>query len=228
MKEIDFLPDWYKSGRRRQIGYRTQYVALAGAFALMMAWNFTTARSISKAQAEIACKTVGQGDAADVPKEFDEIRNQVGELQEKAELIGKIDSRIDVASVLGEMSYLIDDHIVLTKVKLSAESFQNDRMQKPTTGSAVRPAPAKNPAKETPLGDVRFKVVISGVASDASDVGELICKLEESPYFCQVIPSFSRNNLVRVGTESAGKSLQVSEFEISCYLANYQELDVGN
>jgi len=51
----------------------------------------------------------------------------------------------------------------------------------------------------------------------------LICKLDDSPYFCQVVPSFSRNKKMKVGTGLAGENFQVSEFEISCYLANYRE-----
>jgi hypothetical protein len=64
--------------------------------------------------------------------------------------------------------------------------------------------------------------------------------LEDSPYFCQVVPSFSRaaeinaasnasSNLrrkspnARGGISETGGNLQVSEFEISCYLANYRE-----
>jgi len=62
--------------------------------------------------------------------------------------------------------------------------------------------------------------VISGVAAGAGDIAELIGKLEESPYFCLVSPSFSQNRKMKVGT---GENFQVSEFEISCYLANYRE-----
>jgi len=49
----------------------------------------------------------------------------------------------------------------------------------------------------------------------------LICKLEDSPYFCQVIPSFSKNKKIKAEGSASGKELQVSEFKISCYLANY-------
>jgi hypothetical protein len=87
-------------------------------------------------------------------------------------------------------------------------------------------------------------VVIAGVAADTRDVADLISKLEESPYFFQVVPSFSKStklevkgrpstsaatDAVRRATETrsevsdAGKSLQATEFEINCYLANYRK-----
>jgi len=65
--------------------------------------------------------------------------------------------------------------------------------------------------------------VISGVAADASNVAELLCRLEDSPYFQLVYPSFSRNRNIKTGTNLAGENYQASEFEISCYLANYRQ-----
>ena len=85
---------------------------------------------------------------------------------------------------------------------------------------------------------MRFRVVIGGVAADASDVAALICMLEDSPYFCKVVPSFSRTIVINVAgnpsfnSESTNETVQkneknkqikVSEFEISTYLANYCE-----
>ena len=88
--------------------------------------------------------------------------------------------------------------------------------------SVLRLARSKAGAETVFFGDVRFKVVFRGIAAQAGDVAGLICKLEDSPYFFHVIPSFSRNRqLGAKGSDSAG-GYQVSEFEIGCYLANYQ------
>ena len=90
-------------------------------------------------------------------------------------------------------------------------------------------------------------MVIAGVAADASDVATLMCKLEDSPYFFQVVLSFSRGdakikienasyrkeitdgqgnleNKDRVRDTAARSEIQVNEFEINCYLANYRQL----
>jgi Tfp pilus assembly protein PilN len=243
MKEIDFLPGWYKSGRRRQISYRTQYVALGGLFLLVVAWSLVSARTVSKATADLAHMASGQSQAQEVFREFTEVKSKLEKLQEKVRVIEGIDSQIDVASTLAEISYLIDEKVVLSKVDFSAERFAEDSKRPPTSGSVVRVAGATPGAAQLPVGKVRFKVVINGIASDPSDVAELICRLENSPYFCLVYPSFSRNKTIdafggsgtnremqRAGTPSqaqaaglAPKKYQVSEFEISCYLANYRQ-----
>jgi hypothetical protein len=132
-------------------------------------------------------------------------------------------------------------------VEFVAEKFVGRREAKPSprAGAVVRVVRAKSGEKRgLPLGDVRFKVVMSGVAADGRDVAALTCKLEDSPYFCQVVPSFSRNAKISIKSDSslhaetdvvegtvetknrvrkAEGNIQVSEFEINCYLANYRE-----
>jgi hypothetical protein len=223
VKEIDFLPEWYKSGRQRQVNYRTQVIGLSGLLIIMLAWSFVAANSISKAGAEVEQRKAMQGEAETVSREFAEIKGEMAGLQEKVKSMEEMDSKIDVAGVLAEISFLIDDNIVLGQVELDAERFANKQQAKTSqhTPSVARVAGGGYVGKEgLPLGDVRFKVVIRGVAANARDVAELIGKLEESPYFCQVYPSFSRNINMKVGT---GKQFRVSEFEIGCYLANYHQ-----
>jgi Tfp pilus assembly protein PilN len=251
MKEIDFLPEWYKSGRRRQVSYRTQYIAIGGIFVVMMVWSFTTTSSISKARAQVAQMAASQAQAEKVSAELAGIENKIRVLRQNEESIEQIDSRIDVASVLAEISYLIDERIVLQKVELSGEKFAGEQAVKnsSSTGTVVRVVKAKSKNTQgLPFGNVRFKVVLAGVAADASDVAVLMCKLEDSPYFCQVVLSFSRGDAkVRIDStsslnrettagrgkeesknlakETAGRSeIQVNEFEINCYLANYRHL----
>ena len=219
MKEIDFLPEWYKSGRKREVGYRTQIIGMGGVLVIMIVWNVVTAHSISKARAIVERNISMQAEAESVSLEFAKIKSEMAEWQKKLKSMEEMDSRIDVPGVLAEMSYLIDDNIVLSQVEFDAERFEDKASRQ--TNNVIRVAGGSLLGRgKLPLGDVRFKVLIKGVATDASDIAELICRLEESPYFCLVYPSFSRNRKMKVGPE---KNLTVSEFEISCYLANYQE-----
>jgi hypothetical protein len=223
VKEIDFLPEWYKSGRQRQVSFRTQVIGLSGLFLIMIAWNFITTYSISKAGAQVEQRKVMQAQAERVSREFTGIKSEVAELQKKVKSMEELDSKIDVAGVLAEMSFLIDHNIVLSQVEFDAERFVGEKRENASkyTDNVARVAVGGNVDKEKMiLGDVRFKVVLRGVAADAGDIAVLICRLEESPYFCQVYPSFSRNKKMKAGTE---QEFQVSEFEVSCYLANYLE-----
>jgi len=251
MKEIDFLPEWYKSGKRRQVSYRAQYLALGGVFVVMIVWSFATTRSISQARAHIAQMTANQTQAEKVSAELAAIEEKINVLRKKAGSIEQMDSRIEVASVLGEISYLIDERIVLKKVEFISEKLvdEQEAEKKPGSGSVVRAVRTKsNDKKDLPLGNLRFKVVLAGVAADAGDVAALMCKLEDSPYFSQVVLSYSRGDAkitienaplpAKVATDGKEKlegkngvkaplgrsEIQVNEFEINCYLANYRQL----
>jgi len=171
MKEIDFLPEWYKSGRRRQVSYRTQYIAIGGVFVVMMVWSFIATRSISQARAQYAQMATNQAQAEKVSVKLADLENEIIVLRQNAESKEEIDSRIDVAGVLAELSFLIDEKIVLRKAEFVAEKFVNEDEDQLSPAAVVRVAQANSSnKKQLPLGNVRFKVVIAGVASDASDV----------------------------------------------------------
>jgi hypothetical protein len=247
MKEIDFLPDWYRTGQKRQVNYRTQCIVLSGVFLVMMVWSLATTRSISNVKAGLAQMTTQLDEAERASAELEVIKTELNGLGSKIQSIGQIDSKIDVASVLAEISALIGEMVVLSKIEFIAEKPEQGRDTKPSTRpiAVVRVAQAQLGKKsDLPLGHVRFKVSIAGVASDAGDVAAFIGRLEESPYFRQVVLSFSRNG--QVGNENAailrdmdvprqaedskgrfgatGEKLQVSEFQINCYVGNYREL----
>ena len=218
MKEIDLLPEWYKSGRRRQISYRSQYLALGCIFVAMMVWNFTTAGAISKASARVRQNIERKAESESASQEFARLKNEVAVLQQKADVLERVDSRIDIANVLAELSFLVGEKIVLSRAEIVAEMIKSEKHQ---VRNVVRGA-GYGTQDAGLLGDVRFKVVIGGVAAEASEVAQLVCRLEESEYFCLVYPSFSRNRQIKTGL-SKHQTSSVSEFEISCYLANYRQ-----
>jgi Tfp pilus assembly protein PilN len=254
MKEIDFLPDWYKESRRRQLSLRRQYIALGVVFVMMIAWNMIATHMISKAAVELTQTEAERAKAEDMSLEFAKIKEQITELEKKAEFIEQVDSNINVANILAEMSYLIDEKIVLSKVQFIAEKFIDKEKNKSKTSAVRVVGQNSRQNRGLPVGDVCFKIVVSGIASDASDVADLICSLEDSPYFMQVYPSYSRNIKVRTtaspdGWTGAGPTpsgsgsdtdvsekttakaeinFQASEFEISCYLANCNEAIIDN
>jgi len=239
MKEIDFLPEWYKSGRRREINYRTLCVAFGGVFIVMMVWNFIADRSISTTEAALAAMAESRAEAESVSKKSADLESEIAALRKKLASIEKIDSKIDVAGVLAELSFLIEEKVVVRSVDFAAEKFPAKKQKtSDSAGNLVRVARSPAPTNASlPLGDVRFKITLNGLAADGGDVAGLICKLEKSPYFWQVVLSFCHNkNLSPASASRTNKSantrradgaapdIKASEFEISCYLANYREL----
>jgi len=241
VKEIDFLPDWYKEGKRRRMRTRWQCIALSVLFLLMVAYNTISARRIAAATAALSLLDEQRMQAETVMHEFDALDKQLAEYQTEVQSLQRMDSRIEPAAVLAEISHVIGRHIALRRVEFIAEPVAAETGATVHNGTTVRAAAtAHRSGKTQPLGDVRFRILLVGVAASPENVGELVCQLEASSFFCNVHPSGFRNASIevpggpphspadaktkKVGTPS-NETLQVSEFEITCYLANYEEIE---
>jgi hypothetical protein len=238
VKELDFLPDWYKDDRRRQVHVRRQYVALVLVFLGMMTFNVTALHRAGRASAEGARLENQRVGAEAVVREFDDLTRKLNELRTKASLVEQMDSRVDVAAVLAELSHLIGDAIVLRKVEIEAEPLRRAGNQGQTNGSVVRLAdkPANADAQK-PLGRVKFRIVLTGVAVHPADVPDLVCQLDRSSYFQRVHPLFYGTARAQTGAKSApqppeggntvgpSEGSELTEFEIACYLANCKEIE---
>ena len=242
MKEIDFLPEWYKSGRRRQVNYRMQYIILSGVFAVMMAWNYVTENSISKVRAKNIEMEASRFQSEKESAKLDDLKKRIAGLHEKEILLNSINSKIIVSNVLAEISYLVSERIVLSKVDLISEGIPEKQNKQNAKSSSVVRSSVSSPGNNTRSGNIRFSISIAGVAANGSDVAVLLCRLEDSPYFSHVNLSYSRDAQVKtirnvpVNVEqdvvsaipatqkNSGKTaenIQVNEFEINCYLSNY-------
>ncbi|MCU0915204.1 MAG: PilN domain-containing protein [Planctomycetes bacterium] len=238
MRELDFLPDWYKEDKRRQAHVRQQYVALLIVFLIMMAFNLVATHRVGRAAAEIAGLESQRLCSEGVVHEFALLTGKLNDLKTRAKLVEQIDSRVDLAAVLAELSHLVADPIVLRQVEIVAEPLGRAGATEPRPGNAVRVA-GGTPAgeKDVCLGPVKFRVVLTGVAVLPADVAALVCQLDASPYFHQVRPAFYGNANTPLGTRTAPRGpegpgaaraegrVELTEFEIACYVANYQEMN---
>lgn len=204
VKDIDFLPIWYKNSRRQSLSYKWQYTIMAVIFASMVGWSFWTGRIISASSADndILQEQMSQ--------EFNELKSELKDLTEKNELIDKCKSKISLSAVLAEMSRVIDKNILLNKVQIIAQEYKDNSSSKNARTIISRAA------KEQSLldKDLILKVIINGLAKDSENVADLICKLEDSAYFFKVFPSYTKSVTIKEKT--------LTEFEIECYICNYQ------
>jgi Tfp pilus assembly protein PilN len=238
MKELDFLPQWYKEDRCRHVHVRRQYIALVAVFVAMMIFNLTEIHRAGKAAARAAGLESQRAGAETVVHEFDLLSKEFNELKTRAKLVEQMDSRVDIAALLAEMSHIIGDSVVLRKLEILAEPFGRPEEKEQAKGSAVRLAGrAAGAEKGPPLGRVKFRIVLTGVAAHPADVPDLVCRLEASPYFQRVQPSFYGSARAQAGTRPAPGPQEpaataktqgapsLTEFEIVCYLANYKDVD---
>ncbi len=214
MKEIDFLPQWYERGKRRRKSYHRQYVEVTFLFFALVLWSFIGGDFLSEAQARLQHSHDFLTANAPFNAEYRRLQAECEQLQQKADILEKLDTKIDVSNILGELSFLISDDIILKKLDIRPQSF-NLRVAG-ARRSNVRLGSAQNGGETAlPQMPLRFEVVISGIGVAPAAVAQLISRLESSTYFLRVIPGLMQNKET--------KGYQITEFEISCYLANYVE-----
>jgi hypothetical protein len=207
MKEIDFLPQWYQDGRRRESSVKRQYVALAAMFLIMVTWNAFAVRSISLANAELNRAEPQAREAAQVCYQFDRMVHQVAGCQRELRRMQALEGRLNVAGVLAELSTLIDGPLALESLEVTAE-----RASEPSGADANGLVDAA----------ARFPIVMKGVAQDAPAVAAVLRRIEGSPYFRQVNLAISRNPgpVDRTAPEGLPRAERPAvTFEIRCLLA---------
>ena len=105
MKEIDFLPEWHKEGRRRRLHMRRQYAALMVLFLVLVTYNAIATHRISRANADLARLEDRRFWAEGMLREYGAVTEQLEARRAKVASVEQVDARIDVAAVLAEISF---------------------------------------------------------------------------------------------------------------------------
>jgi len=206
MREIDFLPEWYKTGKRRRGSYRRQYIVIIGLFVTMIAWSFAASYTISTVEGHVAIMQKSLDAHQNIEVKFDKYNQAFSLLQERGEKLDRLDPSVEVASIFAELSYIATDNIMLTEFEIRSEIFKG------ASGKASARSRGKGKNKMAmPDPNTRYKIHVTGIAATAADVTDFISQMEKSPYFCLVIPGLLQHMTDSVATQ----------FQISCYVDNY-------
>ena len=239
MKEIDFLPEWYKEGKRRKVNMRRQCVALGLIFLTMIMYNTLSAHRIATATAGLEQLEGQRGRAESVVHRFEMLSEELDDYQAEVNSLAQMDSRMDPVAVIAEISHVVGTRVVLSRMEFTAEPVTQHEGKKEKSSSVRTANGGRKTNQATPLGDVKFQIVLVGVAANPTDVGDLVSRLEKSAYFQNVrpigysttkldVPSGRQGNPAGQGTKGIADDkikVQVTEFQITCYLANFDEIE---
>jgi hypothetical protein len=215
MKEIDFIPEWYKADRVRKRRYVRQYTIITVIFAVMMIWSFIAGGQVSRASAEVGEIQSAFAKSRDKVNLAQQLQGEIAQMEQKKALLDAITSRTKVTAILGELSYLVQENIVLSKLSLTSEPIDELKKESSASGAVVQIAASKR-QQNTAIIDApsRLKVTLAGIAARPADAAGLIAGLEQDDYFQQVTLVFSRPKKLA--------DMDVTEFEICCYVADYR------
>ncbi len=214
MKELDFLPGWYRANRqRKQCRYR-HYVLFGLVVALLAGWSFLAGHSVSALQAETEHIELTLQKGQKTIQQALDIEMEIAQLNRQTDILAVLTPRTAISAVLGELSQQVSENIILGRILLVQQPIADKKAASP---SSVRLAVSKDDSPSLlPEGPLCTRVVLTGIASDGEQVARLIDRLETSDYFKNVAPAFSRAK--KIGDK------EVAEFEITCQVADYKLL----
>lgn len=213
MKELDFLPQWYRADRqRKQCRYR-HYVLFALVVALVAGWSFIIGRSVSSLQAETRQVESILHEGQKTIQQALEMEMEIEHLSQQADILAALTPRTAISAVLGELSQRVSENIIFSRVLWVQEPLADKQT---SASSAVRIGAAKPDESVSllPDGPQGTRVTLTGIAAGGAEVAQLIDRLETSGYFKNVSPGFSRAK--KIGDK------EVAEFEITCRVADYE------
>jgi hypothetical protein len=215
MKEIDFIPEWYKANRNRKRRYHRQYVLLGSLLAIMMIWSFVIGQYVDQVRADVeGVQSIFERGKEKIDEGI-QLESEIALLRHQARILEATAPRTDVSAMIAELSWLVRDSIVLSKLTLKNEPIDAGLDKGPASSGLVQIGAASRGrgSSELSLTPTRTRVTLTGVALKGADAAALISRLEESAYFDHVTPVYSK--AVKI------KDHDVTEFEIRCYVADY-------
>ncbi|MDD5459703.1 MAG: hypothetical protein PHF37_09965 [Phycisphaerae bacterium] len=220
MKEINLIPKWYQENKKHRSRCYIKYIAFAAVFVLAAIIWISAEVYVTSGKNRLARLEKENAGYEEISNKYEMTAAKLNEIKKKAAIMNKINSQMDITSMLGEISFLLEDALIIKKVEVTAEPFA-ENAKAAGNSSGLRVTRQHENSSKTYEGNVKFKISLNGIASEAGKVADLICKLEDSPYFFKVVPSFSQNKTVSSG--QGQPAYYATEFEISCYLANFSE-----
>lgn len=187
MKEIDFVPQWYRSSQRRRNDLAVRVACLCMLVAAMVAWSIRNLAVVQMAEADTAALQESYRSQRALLDQHAALQHRLQQLEERRALLQALRGGVRVEQVLAELSHLMPEAMALTNVTLR----QHDRLEfKHSQGSA--------PGDR---GSSQGLMEVDGLAASHLHVGSFLAALEQSPCFRELEMKYSKP-VVREGRQA--------------------------
>lgn len=212
--ELDFIPSWYHENRRRRNWYLRRYLAIALITGFWIVGNLFSGSIISKAYADLEGLRSTYEKGLQTILQVRRLQEEISILSRQSRLVSQLRPRTALTPVLVEISRCVGERAVLKELTLSQVPLESVVGSSPKAGKGIQVRLSPNKKSDwLKDSDTVTRIRLVGFALDGTETAALISRLEESDYFTQVIPVYSKNE-TRFGATVAG-------FEIQCVLADF-------
>ena len=181
MKEVDFVPAWYRAVQRRRRDLAVRISSLCVLVAAMAVWSVRNLAVVHAAETDLAAVRESYDLQSAPLARIEELREKMQDLQERQTLLSCVRGGARVDQILAELTRLMPQALVLADVGI----VQPDRTQAPLASDAANTNTGDSVSE---LG----RVEIMGFAGSSAEVGSFHTALVESPCFEDVQMSYCR------------------------------------
>lgn len=201
MREIEFLPDWYRQVRRRRMWLVVQWWSTFGLLIVLLVWTgvahfrVITARRDHRALQQAS-------DRAEVDlKRLDELNLLKRRWDEQGEVLSKLGVSIESTRLIGTVAQATPESVALVGMHLQID----EKIEVPRSAAAARAS-----KDAPPTIDRKLLIRLQGIAPSDAEVADLMAKLATITFFNDVSMSYSKD------ADRAGRL--VREFEVTFML----------
>ena len=119
MKEIDFIPDWYRANRRRRRDLAVRATCLAVLAVAMIAASAGRYAQTAAAREDLAQLQASFESQEDVIHGLSVLELRLAELGANQQLVSDVAGGVPMHGVLAELSHLMPDAVTLTALRVA-------------------------------------------------------------------------------------------------------------
>lgn len=208
MRNIDFIPAWYRDRQAEVRGARWRTTGLCIALFLTAVWTVDGVRRAHAAEltrAQLQATSDAQGALLAALAALDKERTEQARCARILEAIG---GDVPAHEVLAEVSHVVPDSLTLQTVRLHREPHWKIEQARASAADGNAPAGARGESRD----DAVLELV--GWADAGGDVSALVGALDGGPLCADVTLRYQRP------VEVAGRSML--EFQVQCTMPRFE------
>lgn len=198
MREIEFLPQWYTTVRRRKLAVTIQIWSTVVLAIVMLVWTGVSRFRVLTAQNELASLRHDMANTQQELSRLDAMTQIKRRWSEQGEVLSKIGVSVESTRLLGLIAQSTPESISLIGMSLQTE----EKIDAAKTLINARATRDKEPAV-----DRKLRVKLQGVAPSNAEVADMMTRLAANNFLEDVSMGYTRDS------DQSGRL--VREFEVT-------------
>ena len=187
MKDIDFLPQWYKLSRRRRDSRRTRLWLGAVGLSVLLIWFTTGHLRLREAKAQLAQLDSYHSTLQEGLDIIDQLNVEQSTLLERHELARQLTPKLSCVRILSRLAQLIPPQVSIERLHwVTAGTQTSTPPQDKISALADRIADQNNTGQKTRQQETELHLSIFGLAPSVMDAAVFVGQLVTSQDFRDV------------------------------------------